>query len=91
MDSSEMRSLQDTLNQMDRRFRSRQISAQNQIANVQEGIERDLKEKVSKALEKFCSDHGIICMIEKDAVFFCEYCKDYTDDLIVYLRNATTR
>jgi outer membrane protein len=91
MDSLEMLDLENAIKEMEIKVRNYKLTAQTQIARVQEEIERGIKDKVAQALNKFCSVKGIISMAEKDAILFCSNCKDYTEDFISYLKNATTR
>lgn len=91
MDSTELRDLEDVIRQKEKEFRDYQLTAQSKIIELQKKIEERLKDRMLKALEKFCTDNAIISIAEKDGILFCPYCKDYTDDFIKYLAKETTR
>ncbi len=52
--------------------------------------EKIYSEQLMKAMQKhlklFCEKKKLTCMVEKDGVLYCPGCKDYTTDMISFLK-----
>ncbi|SDM13054.1 Outer membrane protein (OmpH-like) [Catalinimonas alkaloidigena] len=85
MDSTEIALLNDDFRKIEKRIQNLQDYAQVELKRAREAIDARLKDIVSKKMEQFCIETGIVCLGEKEAVLYCSDCTDFTSDFIGFL------
>ena len=86
LDSARKRILENKLKKVQIRIQNFSLYAETEINNQREKERIDLRLKINKKATEFCNANNIICLADKKAVFYCEGCIDFTEELIFYMR-----
>ena len=87
-DSSFRKQLEDKLIKIQIEYDEFQEHAKKELKKLQQRIESNLRDTVSKELQKFSADNNLICVLDKKSILYCNDCKDFTDDFIAYRKSA---
>ncbi|ARV13352.1 hypothetical protein BTO09_13825 [Gilvibacter sp. SZ-19] len=84
---AELRKIQDSLSRMQDKLNLFRKNALAKIAALRQDLEQQINLRIAEAVKSFCLQKNIKTMFYKSELSYCDNCLDYTEELILFIRD----